>query len=296
MPWYADGRLRLSKVTVDVPGIRALGAFDGGAVAADSVGRLLVVSDQGERTQLGTVAAPPAFAVSGEQGWVAWIDVGDGGGTPSLVVRDLTTRTELARRPVIEAPDGAGGAGGAEHAEVIAIDAGSVFFRDAVGEHELVVASGVVEDVGAPRAGAALLDVARRVRVYQRSSDELHLVPPLTSAEHRWPGRGAELSPDGTVAFTWVVDRPVLHDTRTGEELDPDVEAGKVVLDVTFGADSTVVYLLAVRDVAISRLEVRTCALGLVYLASGAPAPHCTSEYTPGVRVPEADGLLAHET
>ncbi len=258
--WYADGRLHLSDVILDLPDLQSVAVINDGAVYLDDGGDLVQVNDQGERTLLDTIGDDGTFAASDSEGLVAWLpEVLDG----DLVVRNLAARKEVARVPV------------SGTAEVIAIDAGSVYFRDDAGDHELKLPGGEVEALGS----ANLIDVALRVRLFQHLSGVVRMEQPLFDIAYTWPGEDAQISEEGTVVLTWVGDRLAMHDTRSGEWIATDIGPNEGVLDAEFGPDNTIVYLVMNELESGGIVDVRTCSLGRTFLDSGAPAAKCIDEY-----------------
>jgi hypothetical protein len=257
--WYYDGRLHLEEVILDLPDLRTVATIDDGAVYADDEGRLVQVNDQGERTVLATIGDDGTFAASDDDGLVAWLPAGE---DAELVVRNLTVRSEIERVAV------------RGHGEVIAIDAGSVFFRDGRGDHEVTLETGEVE----PQDTDDLIDVSSKVRAFQESSDTVRVVQPLGNIDHAWPGEGAQLSEEGLFVLTWTQFGFAIHDTRSGDEVAPDVGPGPNTLAAEFGPQNTITYLELETAASSGIVVVRTCSLGLVFLPSGERAPECIEE------------------
>ncbi|MDQ4053523.1 MAG: hypothetical protein M3237_12600 [Actinomycetota bacterium] len=272
--WYADGRLHLSHVVLDVPDVRAVATVNDGAVYADDDGDLVQVNDQGQRTLLATIGEQGTFASSDEEGLVAWLSDAE---DATLVVRDLTARSDVVTVEV----DGTG--------RVIAVDGGSVFFRDDRGDVELTVETGEVEPLGT----SSLLDVSSKVKVFQETPDSIRAEQPLFDIRFGWEGEGAELSEDGNFVLTWVGENLAIYDTRSGEEVPADLAPGSLVLDAEFGPDETITFLALQFRSSSGLVDVRTCSLGLVFLPSGERAPECTQEEAGAYAGAETDLLLA---
>lgn len=273
--WYADGRLHLPQVVIDLPDVREVAAINDGAVYTDDSGDLVHVDDQGQRTVLATIGPDGTFVVSDEDGLVAWVaDEEDA----ELVVRDLTARTEAARVSI----EGFGA--------VIAIDSGRVYFRDVTGEHELALETGEVEYLGT----ANLLDVSLRVQAFQPREDVVVVQRPMVGESQVWPGDGAQLSDDGNFVLTWVDGAVTIYDTRSGDEVPPDLGPYEGVLAAEFGPDNMISYLVMHRQQSNGIVNIRTCSLGRVYLPSGEAAPTCIEEYAGQFRGVDTDLLLAH--
>lgn len=272
--WYADGRLHLSHAVLDVPDVRAVATFNNGAVYADGQGDLAQVDDQGERTLLATLGEDGTFVVSDEENLVAWLsDTAE----PTLVVHDLLAHSDLATVGI----EGTG--------QVIAIDSGSVFLRDARGDLALSVETGRLEPLGT----GSLLDVSSKVRVLQERSGWIRAEQPLFDIVYSWAGDGAQLSEDGNFVQTWVGDRLAIYDTRSGDQVAADVAPRERVLAAEFGPDETITYLLLDRRLSSGMVELRTCSLRVVYLPSGERAPTCVQEAAGVFRGTESDLLLA---
>jgi hypothetical protein len=257
--WYADGRLHLKDAVLDLPSLRAVGVIDDGAVYLDDRGDLVQVNEQGQRLLLAPIGVDGTFAVSDEDGVVAWLPEAE---DAELVVRNLTMRAELGRVRV----HGAG--------RVIAVDAGSVFFRDDEGDQELVLQTGEV----VPQNTSNLLDVAAKVRVVQETPDTIRVVQPLFDITYTWPGTGAQLSEEGLFVITRVDGDLTMYDTRSGHEVPVDVGADATVLAAEFGPANTITYLLLDRTTSPGTVVVRTCSQQLVFLPSGERAPKCAQD------------------
>jgi hypothetical protein len=257
--WYADGRLHLAEVVLDLPDLQDVATINDGAVYRDAEGDLVLVNDQGQRTVLATIGERGTFVASDEDGLVAWVPEGQ---DATLVVRDLTGRSDVVRFDV----EGEG--------EVIAVDSGSAYVRDDRGDHEITLETGEVENQGTDN----LLDVSLRVRAYQQTSSTINVVQPLFDIAYTWPGEGAQLSEDGAFVLTWVGDDLAVYDTRSGDAVPADLAPGSRVLDAEFGPDDTITYLALQHRSSSGTVDVRTCSFRPRYLESGETLPRCTQE------------------
>jgi hypothetical protein len=274
VPWYAEGRLHLSQVVLDLPGVRDLASINNGAVYTDAEGDLVFVNDQGERTQLASIGEDGTFVASDEDGLLAWVPAGK---DVALVVRDLTDGSDVVRVDV----RGAG--------EVIAIDNRNVFLRDDRGDVEISLETGDAEPLGT----TSLIDVSARASVFQATPSIIRVVHPLFDNEFTWPGEGAQLSEDGSYVLTRVGEDIVIHDTRNGEQLPSDIAPGERALDAELGLDPTVTYLVIEPSAFSGMVALRTCSLVLIIPESGAREPRCSQEAAGTYRGAETDLLLA---
>jgi hypothetical protein len=190
-------------------------------------------------------------------------------------VRNLTVRSEIERVAV------------RGYGEVIAIDAGSVFFRDERGDHEVTLETGEVE----PQDTDNLIDVSSKVRAFQESSDTVRVVQPLGNIDHAWPGEGAQLSEEGLFVLTWTQFGFAILDTGSGDEVAPDVGPGPDTLAAEFGPRNTITYLELETAASSGIVVVRSCSLGLVFLPSGERAPECIEEVVGPLRGDATDHL-----
>ena len=271
--WWADGRLHLANVTVEVPPsgrpLDYLAEINGGAVYGDDTGAVVFVGDDGEVTRIGTTAPGARLVASDESGWVAWVDPRDG--SPELVVYDLTAREVLASRPL---PSAGARRGGAEAgSQPIALDGDKVYYTAADAEHEWTVPDGGTERV----EPSGLLAVANGTRVWQVDPTTISMVQPFFSLSFERAGSGAQISPDGNRVLTRTsgsgqggAARVRLYDTRSGESLWTGLTRRDVPIAATLGPETEVSYLLAYRDdesrreafvrqSSSSPVELRTC-------------------------------------
>jgi hypothetical protein len=242
--WYADGRLHLDHVVLDVTGVHQVSRIGDGVVYGDDDGRVVHTGDDGSRTLLGHKDPGSPVVASDESGWAAWVDPSGHGST--LVVEEAETGN-VVRTFSVDA-----------RARVIAVDGNAVFYSDAEGSHVVPSPS---RDVG-PYGPAPLLDVRSRVRVSQISPDTIEVVQPIFNQSFDVPGRGAMLAPDGAYAVTRNPDTGTIHvyDARSGEEVASGLTADDHVLAVALAPPRTVAYIVdpGGPDTA---LQLRTCAL-----------------------------------
>jgi hypothetical protein len=271
--WYSEGRLHLKEVILDLPDLQTVAVINDGAIYTDGDGRLVQVNDQGERTLLATIGLGGSYAVSDEEGVVAWVPEGG----DELVVREVTARSELVR-VAVSGP-----------AEVIAVDSGSVYFRDDRGDQELLLAVGGVEPMGTGN----LADVVARVRAFQDTSRSVSVLQSVANIEYSWPGQDPQLSVGGRFVLMWTPRGLAIYDTRTGDPLVPDVEPSELAIAAEFGPSNTINYLVLQPPATHGVVLVRSCSLGRVFLSSGEAAPECTEEVAGSVRAEESDLRLA---
>ena len=127
IPWYADGTLHLSEVTVKLPDVQQVLQVPGGVVVVDSKGEVSVVRADGERDRIGRTVPGTRVVVEADNGWVAWADPGNG--DPELVVHDTVAEAEVGRR-TLSVP-GAGGGQPVGDSRPVAIDEERVYYRTA---------------------------------------------------------------------------------------------------------------------------------------------------------------------
>ena len=272
--WWADGRLHLANVTVEVPPsgrpLDNLAQINGGAVYGDDTGAVAFVGDDGEVTRIGTKAAGAPLVASDENGWVAWVDPRNG--SPELVVYDLTARGVLASRTLPSA--GTRGDRAEEDGYPIALDGDKVFYAAEGGEHAWTVPDGATE----PVEPSGLLAAASGTRVWQVDPTTITMVQPFFSLSFDRAGSGAQMSPDGNRVLTRTSDTGAggtasavhLYDTRSGESLWTGLTRRDVPIAAALGPETEVTYLLAYRDdesrrnafvrqSSSSPVELRTC-------------------------------------
>ena len=236
IPWYADGRLHLRSVAVDLPGVTDAAAVGGSVVYLDEDGDVGIVDPRGVRSVVGSAGAGSTVVGSGVDNWAAWVH-GDESGT-RLVVWSVATDEVLATTEV-EAGT-----------RLVAIDQDRVYFRDDTGSYAWQAA---VPGMAPERVAAGdLADVASATRVYQRGR-RIDMVQPLFSVSFLRPGEGAGVSPGGSYVTTrapgpWEPGSPyvpLLYDTRSGDRMPSGVAPDERVVDSAFGVSGELLYLVA---------------------------------------------------
>jgi hypothetical protein len=268
--WYADGRLHLDHVVLDVPAVRQLAPVRGGAAYGDEQGRVVYVGADGSRTVLGHKEPATALVVSNEHGWVVWAAAD--GADQRLVVHELSTSSTVATRELVPAGEWDGsGTLDADGVQPVALDGGTVYYMDGAGGHAWTVASNEVEDLGANR----LVDAREGLKAYQVNPGVIQ-VAPSDSGGFAVPGAGADFSRGGDLVLTRDVREqasfgPVLlYDTQTGADVSVGLGAADVALAAQLGPDRTVTYIIAraedrpenadfLRSSFSGQLELRTC-------------------------------------
>lgn len=243
--WWAAGTLHLDRVTLEVPSVTSLVEVGDGAVYVDDEGAVIYVDERGDRSALGQTRPGVPVVASRSEGIVAWVGPGD-----ELEAYSVSQDTRLGR---IEVP---------EHSRPIAVSDGRVYY----GEPGRTAAfwqpaDGLVASLD--RRG--LLAISSTARVFQ-DGRRLQLLLPLFSVDHRQPGEGAQLSDGGN----YVLSRrpgdpadgftPLLYEMRTGTTLSTGVAPFELVVDATFGASHSIVYLVS--RPGESLLLLRTCRIG----------------------------------
>lgn len=234
MTWFANGVLHLDHVRVALPPVQQIAVINGGAVYGDG-NQVVFVADDGARTRLGRKVTGAALAASDKQGWVAWID--PGGGSPEVVVYDLTSRSTVARTALN---------GDADKSRPIAIDQDRVFFETPTQDYEWQPLSGDPEIV-APRR---LLDVSSAVRVFQSDPETISIRQPFFNIVIDRMGKGAQLSADGNYVLTHTDnDRSAygtihIYDTRSGNEIGSGLSEQDLPIAAELGPERTVTYVV----------------------------------------------------
>jgi DNA-directed RNA polymerase specialized sigma24 family protein len=236
--WYANNRLHLDQVAVEVPAVTDLVELNGGALYGDHQGRVVFVAADGQRRQIGDKSPDNALVASPSDGWAAWVDEGSKTQAPALVVYDVSNGRLLDTR---EVPSG--------DVRPIAIDQHQVFYTEPDGTFAWT------PDVEPPlriqREG--LVDVESANRAYQ-VGDSIDMVQSFFNVSFLRRGTGALISPGGTLVLSGLpraglaggeTFTPVLYDARSGDRRATGVIRGEVAVDATFGRDNTVVYLVA---------------------------------------------------
>lgn len=275
MTWFANGVLHLDHVRVALPPVQQIAVINGGAAYGDGEQVVFVAAD-GVRTRLGTKVPGAALVASDEQGWVAWVDPGDG--APEVVAYDLTSRSTIAR---------AGLKGDAAESEPIAIDQDRVYFATPDGEYEWQPLSG--DPV--PVAPDGLLDVSSATRVFQVDPETIRIRQPLFDIVIDRLGKGARLSADGNYVLTRTDNDQSMYgtvriyDTRSGNEIESGLSVHDLAIAAQLGPRDTVTYVVARADdgsepdeflrLSLSGpLELRTCSFNTGECVVDAKFPH----------------------
>lgn len=243
--WYADGRLHLDHVVIDVDGVRDMTRVGDGVVYGDADGRVVYAGDDGSRTVLGHTDPDLPVAATDENGWAAWIDTGSG--PPTVVVKQAQTGNEINRFPV------------AAGTRIVALDGVLVYFMDADGAHARSPQAGNTTDVDQ----AELLDVRSRIIASQLDPGTVHVLQSVFNEAVDVPGQGAMLSPDGAIVATHPpgeAGRLVVYDTRSGGEMFSGLTAADHVLAVAPGNRLTIAYVVDPGGPGTG-LQLRTCDL-----------------------------------
>jgi hypothetical protein len=235
--WYADGRLHLAKVAVTVPALTDLVEINGGAAYGDHRGTVAFVAADGERRRLGRKDPDGPLVASSGEGWVAWVEPGEDGGAPTLMVYDVSVG-KLLDSLDLHAPD----------AHPVAIDQHRVFYEDGGGTFAWAVGVRAPE----PVERTDLLDVESATRVYQLAG-RIEIVQSFFNVSYVRPGVGARLSAGGALVLSKAAGpgvatgrpfRPLVYDARSGHRLPSGVAADERAVDATFGREHTIVYLV----------------------------------------------------
>jgi len=235
-PWYADGRLHLRSVAVELPGVTDAAAAGESVVYLDEDGAVGIVDPRGRRTILGSAPSGSTVLGSGVDSWAAWLHTDESGA--AVVVYSLATDEVLAT------------AGVSTGTRLVAIDQGRVYFQDDSGAYAWQAAGPGAEPERV--AIGELADVASATRVYQRGR-RIEMVQPLFSVAFVRPGEGAAVSPGGSYVSSRIPGpwqpgtpyTPLLYDTRSGEPLPSGVAPDERVVDAAFGDAGEVLYLVA---------------------------------------------------
>lgn len=233
--WYTDDTLHLARVELRVEALTRFAEWQAGAVYSDATGALIDVREDGRRTRLGEQRRDGSFAVSDEEGLVAWVQDGE---VPELRVYDLLAR-ELVGRTELASGD---------EAAVLAIDDTSVFYVDGASSYEYDLGVGGLTTARPP----GLLDVARGTRVYQTDPESIQMSRDSEGVrtDRFQPGRGAQLSPEGDYVLTRIDDggsrlgQVRIYDTRTGEEIDSGLPLDAEVFAAVLGGGGVATYLV----------------------------------------------------
>ncbi len=264
--WYADGRLHLERVVVEVPPLAEIAELDGGVVYADITGEVVFVSRDGARTHLGQQAVGGALAVSNATGWASWADIS--GDQPTIVVYDVDREALVG---VLTLPYDEPDPTGPPDPTLIAIQQDAVYFAHDGLSYRWSAPDGPARRLERP----GLLDLEASARAYQDGS-AIDLVQSFFQVSFRRPGFGVTLSQGGTYALSRETRRegpfsPLLYDVRTGRRLSTGVRPDETVVDAAFGHNQTAVYFVgAPSDRA---LVLRSCVLGTDVCENLVPVP-----------------------
>ena len=212
VPWYADGRLHLGRVVVEVAGVQTLLSVPDGVVYSDMEGRVVHVDDGGTQRPIGETVPGSRLAVEPDNGWVAWADPGDG--DPELVVHDTIARDEVGRRSLSVAGDAGGQPVGTYGP--IAIDDERVFYASPDGDF----AWEPMIDVSFALSGT-MVDTAEDSRV-TRSDGVLRVTPLPYRTGTAIGADDARLTHDGRYAFAvddGDANRLEIYDVETGRPI-----------------------------------------------------------------------------
>jgi hypothetical protein len=256
--WY-DGRLHLRRVEVELPGLTALAGVGESAAFVDADGAVGIASPDGSVRRVGRSTAGARILGSAADGWVAWLEPGDG--DARVVVWSVGLAEEVNSLPV------------PADTQLIAIDQQRVYGSTADGSFAWQPTAERQEAL--PESG--LTAVGSATRVYQHGR-RIEMVQPFFSVAFTRRGEGATLSPGGNFVLSrvpgpWVPGSPytpLIYDTRSGARLPSGIAPDERVVDAAFGDHDRVDYLVANLadlqgvdlDGARSRLYVlRSCTL-----------------------------------
>jgi hypothetical protein len=242
--WYADDKLHLDHVVLDIDDLHDMTRIGDGVVYGDSDGRVIYAGDDGSRAVLGHKDPDAPVVATDENGWAAWVDSGSDGST--VVVKEAATGNRVFSFPVDA------------QARLVALDGTAVYYSDAEGSYVVTSPS---HDV-VPYGPAPLLDVRSRIRVSQISKDSIEVVQSIFNQSIDVPGRGARLAPDGAFVVTHDPDTGALtlYDNRSGQRLDTGLAAGDQVVAVAPAARLDAAFVVDPGG-ADGELQLRTCDL-----------------------------------
>ncbi|HYH35331.1 MAG TPA: hypothetical protein VD814_09300 [Nocardioides sp.] len=210
VPWYADGRLHLARVVVEVSGVEHLVSVPDGVVYTDDAGRVVQVDAAGKVSELGETVAGSRLVVEPDNGWVAWADPGDG--DPELVVRDTLADAEVGRRSLAGSAGGGGQPVGASGP--IAVEDERIYYSSPDGDF----AWEPLIDVSFALSGT-MVDTAEGARV-TRSGDVLRVTPVPYRTGTVIDAEDARLTRDGAYAFAEQADDLVVYDVESGTPIE----------------------------------------------------------------------------
>lgn len=215
VPWYADGRLHLARVVVEVTDLRTLLSVPDGVVYSDDEGRVVHVDEGGTSRTIGKTVAGSRLAVEPDNGWVAWADPGEG--DPELVVHDTLAREQVGRRSISGSGDARGQPVGVHGP--IAIDDERVFYSSPDGDFAWEPRI----EVSFALSGT-LVDTAEDSRV-TRSGGVLRVTPLPYRTGTAIDAEDARLTHDGRYAFGFqendAYDQLQVFDVETGRPIPP---------------------------------------------------------------------------
>lgn len=257
--WYADGRLHLREVTVQIPGITDLVTVGERVVYLDEDGIVGQVAGDGKVHEVGVAVPGSRLLGWTDRSWAVWVEPGD----PDLrlVVWDLAARAEV------------GSLRSGSPLEPIAIDQGHVAYTTGSGGWTWEPPDG--EPAQLPPI--ELLDQASSTRVFQRD-EQIEIVQPLFGLSFLRAGAGAQLSFGGRYVLSRVPGPwepgepydPLLYDTRSGEAVETGVGPGEQVVAAAFTPLQEVAWLV---DSGDALLSLRTCEPGTGVCQDVAPVP-----------------------
>ena len=251
--WYADGRLHLHGVELDLPGVTDLAATGAGVGYLDGKGSVGTVDAAGKVALVGSAQPGSTVLGSSLKGWAAWVEPGTG--RDRIVVWSVGVGEQLGTLPV------------AAGTRLVAIDQGRVYYANDSGAFDWspVPVGTWPEPLGPP----VLADVGTATRVYQRAR-RIEMVQPFFSVSFVRTGQGASVSPGGNFVLTrrpgpWVPGTPyspLVYDTRSGQRLRSGIAPDERVVDAAFGQNQNVAYLVVhVADLAGANLDGGTSPL-----------------------------------
>ena len=237
--WYAEDILHLANATYVLPTLRDLAVLGAGAVYSDTEGRVVLLADDGTRTQIGNKNPQVPFVASDKLGWVAWIDPNRT--VPHLLVYDVSRSTVIGD---LELPRSEfEGDEQVMDTRPVAIDQETVYYVTAAGARrwDPLGPPGRIEAI----EPSGLLDVAAARRVFQVDPETISLEQPVFDSAPQVPGRGGELSADGQYVWTHSpVDGSVLvYDFDSAERVDVRPPGDRTVADVVLAPLGSVTYL-----------------------------------------------------
>lgn len=241
VPWYADGRLHLRAVTVDVPDVTDVAAVGQSVVYVDEQGAVGIVDAAGERRIVGEAVPGSRVLGSAANGWAVWLQPDDGDGGVSIVVWSVAVDGIVAQHAA------------APEAELVAVDQDLVYFQNDMGA--FLWSAGVSGTQPELLGLHPLADVASATRVFQHGH-RIEMVQPFFNVSFVRVGDGATVSPGGTSVLTrrpgpWEPGTPyvpLMWDPRSGDRRPTGIASDERVVDGAFGPNRDITYF--VEDVA----------------------------------------------